>query len=123
MDFLRGRLVIRWSAPADRSCIQIRESQTIVTGNGDWLGGKSSTVKGRIKESPDASPVNWRPVRLEPCAPGPGHNEDTRMRITKPGERPSPINLVAVGPTLFKSHLLAPLNQAGTASTLQEFLC
>jgi hypothetical protein len=55
-------------------------------------------------------------------ARGQANNEDTRMRVTKSGDRPAPINLVTVGPTLFKSHLLTPLNQAGTASTLQE-LC
>ena len=50
----------------------------------------------RHRKSPEASPVNTRPVRLPPCAAG--ASPTRRMRAAgspKPGHRPGPVGLVA----------------------------
>jgi hypothetical protein len=49
------------------------------------------------------------------------HEQDSRCRIAKSGNRPGPILLPAVGPPLDKRDLFAMFNKSGTAKTVDDF--
>ena len=69
---------------------------------------------------PEASPVNGRPVRLEPCAPGASPRMSTAaLGSPKPGNGLAPIFTVAVSAALLARNLLA-IQRPGAGSACRR---
>ena len=85
-----------------------------------WLANPVSYSTGYMN-LPEASPVNGRPVRLEPCAPGRSHDQHPRLSVAESRHRLAPVLAVAIRPPLLAGHLLAISDEARAASAGHDF--
>ena len=109
---------------AQRTAAAILASWSSSPSSARRLAGRSARPAAciaRHRKSPDASPVNTRPVRLPPCAAG--ASPTRRMRAAgspKPGHGPRPVGLVAEPRDLDPSLLLAPRDEARTGEAVGD---
>ena len=113
-QFRRGGLVCRWCTSAGRREIQTPQQQSIVLGSDSAFVESPARCSAGKRKRPDASPVNCRPVRFEPCAPGARPTARMRARWSpKPGTGLPQYSESMYARRRVRGNGLPPLHQAG----------
>ena len=115
LKLLGRRLVVRRSAAHRRADVAIRQNQTIVLMPGGRLIGEPKLVEGGIQ--PVTAPVTRENAPGSVAAmSGGSQTEDIEAcrGIAETGDRPTPVNPVAILPPFFLGDRLSIGHEAGT---------